>query len=206
LSNIFTGATFLTTSIPLIVLTRRVDKIVGLYKTTAGQSTGAFDGFYTGAQEGPRSAVDSDTSTKYLNFGDYNGSNTVCINYQCGRRTGYFITPSISKTTVACALLFATGNDNPDRDPIIVTLEGSNATSDALLHLGSSWTLIYNGLTGISPTVNDARSTYMIQQNFSNTQIFASCRLLIVSQRAPTIAVQYSEALILGYTKAETVN
>jgi hypothetical protein len=209
LSNKFVGATTTctsqltkaaATSILLIDLTRSGDKIVGLYKTTAGQPTGASDGFYSDAKEGPHSAIDYNTTTKYLNYGDYNGSNVVCINRECGRRTGYFITPSVSNTTVACALIFATGNDSPDRDPMIVTLEGSNATSDAILHLGSSWTLIYNGSTGMSPLVNDARSTYMIQQNFSNTQVFASYRLLIVSHRAPMVAVQYSEAHILGYT------
>jgi len=39
---------------------------------------------------------------------------------------------------VARALLFATANDNPNRDPITVTLEGSQATDNATLQMGSS--------------------------------------------------------------------
>ena len=114
-----------------------------------------------------------------------------------GIRTGFYVTPSISNASIAVGLLFATANDAPNRDPLSVSLEGTN--SDAY-DLGSSWTLLYNGSTGINAVSVPDRMTYGIQQNFSNTTPYKSYRLLITSQRGPERAVQYSEAHIIGYT------
>jgi hypothetical protein len=181
----------------LIDLTRKGDIIVGLCNTTAGQSTGSFTVPYSAVAETPPHAIDNDTSTKYYNYW-VNGC-SGCPTNQPGVNSGFFVLPSISNATVARALLFATGNDCPERDPITVTLEGSNATSNATLNQGLQWTLIYNGTTGIDPTVNTSRLTYVIQQNFPNTQAFASYRVLVTSKRSSCGGVQYSEARILGY-------
>jgi hypothetical protein len=156
----------------------------------AGGSTGGSNGVYSKPSEEPPYEIDNDTNTKYLNFGNESVS---------GIDTGFYITPNVSNTSVACALLFATGNDAPNRDPITVTLEGSNVSGVSALDLGSSWTLIYNGSTGISPTVTPNRTTYVDQQNFSNTIAYAHYRLLTTSKRGNDIATQYSEAQILGY-------
>jgi hypothetical protein len=136
-------------------------------------------------------------STKYLNFG-YQGTNgAVLVNPGVG--TGFYVTPNISNASVAISLLFATANDYPNRDPITVTLEGTNATGTGALDLGSSWTLIYSGPTGIDLIIVPARSTYVPQQNFSNTIAYMSYRLLVTSQRNLSDAVQYAEAEIKGY-------
>ena len=50
-------------------------------------------------------------------------------------------------------LQFCTGNDLQNRDPFTITIEGSNQ-APSLLTLGSSWTLIYNGSTGLQPFTN----------------------------------------------------
>jgi hypothetical protein len=196
ISTTNTTQSTITNPDPLTQLTRSGDKIVGLYNTRAGQNTGGFNGIYSNANEQPPCAIDSNTLTKYLNFGGTDCSG--CTVYQPGIGTGYFVTPSISNATVARALFFATANDSPNRDPITVTLEGSNATTDAQLHQGSSWTLIYNGSTGISSTVSIGRVTYAAQQTFLNLKVFASYRLLVTSQRDNDSAVQYSEAQIFG--------
>ena len=93
-----------------------------------------FNGTYSSSSEMPHAAMDNSTSTKYLNFGQIGGP-------------GFVVTPSIKNSTVACAFLFATGNDHPNRGPLTVTLEGSNASTITALHFGSSWRLIYNGST-----------------------------------------------------------
>ena len=186
-----------TTQRSIVSVTKSGDRIIGLYNTTAGRSTGGFNGTYSSVNEYPLSAIDANTSTKYLNFG-YKGC-PRCIVYGPGIGTGFFVTPSISNATIARALLFATGNDSPNRDPITVTLEGSNASTITMLHQGSSWTLIYNGSTGISQTIDPGRETYVIQQNFSNTTPYSSYRLLITSQRGNDNSVQYSESRIIGY-------
>jgi hypothetical protein len=179
----------------MIALNQVNDTIIGLYNTTAGESTGGFNGTYSRVYEMPKYAMDGLVITKYLNFGHRGGPNLVVNGPGIG--TGFLVIPSISNSTLACGLLFATANDNPQRDPINVTLEGSNALTIEALNRGSSWTLIYNGSTGIDTISN--RSTYGILQNFSNTKHFASYRLLITSQRGNGDAVQYSEARIMGY-------
>lgn len=190
-------STTTTTARPLIVITRAGDPIMGLYNTSASQSTGASNGIYSGPSEIPDKAIDGNPSTKYLNFG-FQGITGAVLNGP-GVNTGFYVIPTISNATIATALLFATANDFPSRDPITVTLEGTNATTVAGLNLGSSWTLIYSGSTGIHPTIAPTRSTYVTQQNFSNTIAFRAYRLLVTSQRNLTDCVQYGESRILGY-------
>jgi hypothetical protein len=178
----------------ITTITRAGDNIVGLYNTAAGGSTGGKNGLFSTSAEYPDKAIDNLTSTKYFNYGMGGGSNTV-INAP-GVGTGFYVTPAISNTSVAISLCFATGNDRPNRDPITVTLEGSNSNA---LDNGSSWTLIYSGPTGISATIDPGRMQYVPQQNFSNIIAYQSYRLLVTSQRGPEWAVQYSEAEIIGY-------
>ena len=139
-------------------------------------------------------AFDNNVSTKYLNFGGtgHSGGNL----FQPGVGSGFYVTPSISNASVATGLLFATANDVPNRDPLTVTLEGSNSDS---LDSASSWTLIYTGPTGINATINPGRQIYVQPQYFYNTVAYSSYRLLVTSQRGNVSCVQYAEAQIIGY-------
>ncbi|CAF3891320.1 unnamed protein product [Adineta steineri] len=175
-------------------ITRAGDPIVGIYNTSAGMSTGCINGSFSSSTEMPPEAIDNLTSTKYLNFGSTGGFGIEAP--APGVDTGFYVTPTISDNSIATALLFATANDSPNRDPITVTLEGSNSNA---LDIGSSWTLIYSGSTGIDPTIDPGRQQYVTQQNFSNAIAYKSYRLLITSQRGSDWAVQYSEAQIIGY-------
>jgi hypothetical protein len=178
----------------LVILTSAGDPITGLYNTTAGEATGAKDGRYSGSHENPPKAIDRNITTKYFNHGGRGGYGTPVVAPGVG--TGFYVTPRASNASVAVALRFATANDRVARDPLGVTLEGTNATN---LDLGSSWRLIYNGSTGISVTPILSRLTYGIQQNFSNTVAYRSYRLLITAQRGTDDAVQYSEVEIIGF-------
>jgi hypothetical protein len=172
---------------PMIFLNSWGDEIIGFYDTKVGALTGTFDGRYSArTNERPEFAMDNLTATKYFNYGRIG--------------SGFVVIPAISKSSVACGLLFATANDSPNRDPITVTLEGSNASNITAVRLGTNWTLIYNGQTGIDAKTDPDRRVYGTQQNFSNTKRFASYRLLITSVRNGNAdAVQYSEARIIGY-------
>ncbi|CAF1129246.1 unnamed protein product [Rotaria sordida] len=185
-----------TTARPIVAITQAGDSIIGICNTIAGGSTGTSGSSYP-FYESPSDAIDGSTSTKYLNYGSL--SSSCSSSSPAGIDTGFYITPAISNTTIALGLLFATANDSPDRDPITVTLEGTNATSSVGLNSGASWTLIYNGSTGIDPSIDPGRNTYLSQQNFSNTIAFSSYRLLVTSKRGSGNAVQYSEAQIMGY-------
>jgi hypothetical protein len=185
-----------TTARPIVSITRAGDSIIGVYNTTAGGSIGGINASFSVPAEYPLYAIDNSTSTKYLNNGVNAGGLTA---YQPGLNTGFYVSPVFSTASIALALLFATANDVPDRDPITVTLEGTNVTNAVSFNLGSSWTLLYSGPTGINATVDPGRLTFVAQQNFANTLAFRSYRLLVTSQRGNTSCVQYSEAQILGY-------
>ncbi|CAF1071957.1 unnamed protein product [Rotaria sp. Silwood1] len=168
-STLTTTSTTTTIVRSIVTITRPGDTIIGVYNTTAVPLL----------------------EVKMVGTGDYN-----VVAPAPGVGTGFYVTPAISNASITISLLFATANDSPNRDPITVTLEGSNANA---LDNGSSWTLIYSGSTGISHTADPGRMVYVTRQNFSNTIAYRSYRLLVTSQRAPEWGVQYSEAQIIGY-------
>ena len=144
--------------------------------------------FYPG--EIPAYAIDNNNSTKYTNFG-FGTLSTSDI--RCGCYTGFYVTP-MNGPTILKAIQFSTRNNLSDRDPITVSIEGTNSS---LLTIGSSWTLIYSGSSGLD--IDPGRYTLGVQQIFNNTSAYISYRLLIITKRAIGTAVQYSEAVLLGY-------
>lgn len=179
-------------------ITELGDFIVPIFNTTAGQSTGGYNGIVV-AVEGVEKAIDDSLNTKYLNFGRPFGNGIYAPTSYPGVGTGFIVTPSRNIASVACGILFATANDAPERDPLTITLEGSGVTTIAALNSGSSWTLIYNGSTGMNLSTIPPRMIYVTQQNFSNTIRYRSYRLLVTSQRGISNSVQYAEAHIIGY-------
>ncbi len=63
-----TMSTTTTTAPPIIMIKKAGDSIMGLYTTSAGQSTGASNGIYSGPAEVPPKAIDGSLASKYLNF------------------------------------------------------------------------------------------------------------------------------------------
>jgi hypothetical protein len=149
-----------TSLFPTIALNQASNVIIGIYNTTTRGST-----------DMSRYAIHNSTTAEYLNFGQ-SGSGSV--------------SHSLGNTTVTCELRFETANDFPNRTPITVTVERSNATEIAALHLGSSWTLTYDFFTGISPTIDPVPSIYGSQQKISNIIVYDT-------------SVQYSQSQIIDY-------
>ncbi|UJR18959.1 hypothetical protein I4U23_022088 [Adineta vaga] len=179
----------------MCTITRSGDPIIGLYGTKAGGPTGGLNGrFTTISSERPSSAIDNNVNTKYVNYGNYSYINGNFS--QAGRDTGFYVTPTRITFSVANGIIFATASDYPERDPLTVTLEGTNSTA---LNSSSSWTLLYTGATGIDPVTAPARQTNGTLQVFSNSIAFRSYRLLITSQRSYQDSVQYAEANIMTY-------
>ena len=187
-----TTATITTTRfLNYTTITGPNDTIVGIFNTIVGSSSNWMIGNY-GAAENPPKAIDNNINTKYLNFGDNLGLGDVF-----GLNSGFYLTPLIG-SSVATGVVFNTANDSPDRDPTMITLEGSNdATSE--LPSGHSWTLIYAGSSGISATIDPGRNTKCQLQVFNNSIAYKSYRLLITDKRGYGNSVQYSELAILGY-------
>lgn len=172
----------------LLNITSAADPIFGLCNTTAGSasqfsSTGGSSCQYTSGEE-PINAVDYDTSTKYVSYG--NGGNSLTS----GVNTGFYIRPRQYPSLVT-SFQFTTASDANARDPLAMTLEGANATG------GNLWTLIYNGVTGC--TTDPGRSAYCPIQSVTNTVYYMNYRVLILAQRGTANSVQYSEMHLFGY-------
>lgn len=185
----FTSATTTTIS---TTTTDAWNLVTGLWNTTAaGNGLQAMAGSNAGnypSGESPDQAFDQNCSTKYLNYGHCPSSFSSLT---CGINTGFHVT--LSGPTIIRSLQFCTANDHVPRDPLTMTLEGSNQTGSALF-LGSSWTLIYNGSTGL--TVNPGRNAIGVMQTFSNSIAFLSYRVLMTSKRGSANSIQYSEVYL----------
>jgi len=159
-----------------------VTNLTSLWNTVAG---GNGTNAYKEDNEGVACAIDGNTGTKHLNFGY--GNDSSISNSTIGIDTGFHLTlASAAKVT---AIQFATANDASTRDPMTITVEGSNA-ADALM-TGSSWTKLYEGVSGLADTTN--RLTYGDIVGFSNSTNYTSYRVLVTSKRGVENSVQYSE-------------
>lgn len=130
-------------------------QIVGLWNTAAGSRCSlSYPGYLTGQypyNEMPSNAFDSDRSTKYMSFGScqiFPGSPSPW----CGLNTGLHLTFGTSAPLVT-SFRFTTADDFEHRDPIAITLEGSNQNQSSLCS-GASWTQIYAGSSGLHGTTN----------------------------------------------------
>lgn len=162
--------------------------------TVAGQnSVAASEGIGVGlypSAEAPHFACDGNIQTKSLNFGNCTQQMTAST---CGLDTGFYIT-HLENASRIIGFRICTANDAPERDPTNVTLEGSNRIGTELT-LGSSWTLIYQGISGLQ--VNPGRTVCGSIVLFSNTLGFNSYRFLITAKRGNENSVQFSELKLI---------
>ncbi|UJR16735.1 hypothetical protein I4U23_003635 [Adineta vaga] len=171
------------------------EHIYGVYNTTAGSdsllaTTGVDIGQYP-AKEKPLNAIDGIISTKYLSFGVCKESTSP--NAECGLNTGFYQELQNGALLVT-GFQICTAEDFPERDPLIVTLEGSNL-SDTLLMNGSSWNVIYTGDSGLQP--DPGRNTYGVIKSINNSISYKNYRFLVTNKRSISNSVQYSEVKLL---------
>jgi hypothetical protein len=134
----------------------------------------------------PPSAIDNlfgaaNPASKYQNFAETGA--------------GFIVTPTAM--SVITGVDFSTANDAPERDPLTITIEGTNSPNAAST-LNSSWTLIYDGVTGLA---NDpGRNAFGSQVSFPNQQSFTSYRVLVQSVRNGGVAnsFQFQEVQLLA--------
>ncbi|CAF0796500.1 unnamed protein product [Adineta steineri] len=171
--------------------------VYGVRDTYAGSDSLSTDGIWLGqfypVGQSPDMACDDNTSTKYLNFGDcgpYGDSS-----YTCGLSTGFYLELQRGASTIT-GFQVCTGGDSPERDPTSMTIEGSDESGSALT-LGSIWTLIYSGITGLA--IDPGRYTCAMVQLIDNPIQYKSYRFLITGKRSSSNSVQYSEVHLFGY-------
>lgn len=180
------------------------DPIVAIWNTTAsGNSTASTEGTATAGQypanEPASNAIDG-TLAKYLNFGGGGGAGVSTISKGLG--TGFYVTPSVTNSIVQ-SFQFTTANDADPRDPLSITIEGTNATG-AALEQGASWSLIYAGPTGLLNTLTRNTLGDMVPVP-NNAATYNSYRVLVTSQRGLANSVQYGEVQFYGVPEPGTL-
>jgi hypothetical protein len=189
-----------------VKITNPGDPIVGIWQTAiGGNSTASTAGTASAGQypaaEAPANAIDgrylgppaTPAATKYLNFGTGGAGGVSAITK--GQGTGYYVTPAIGSSIVT-GIQVATANDAPERDPLTVSIEGSNATG-ADLALGSSWTVIQSSVN-LGIDTNPGRFVLGPAVGFANTTPYTSYRVLVQTQRASANSTQYGELNLLS--------
>jgi len=142
--------------------------------------------------EGVANAIDNQP-TKYLNRDSANDA----------KPSGFVVTPSVGLTWVV-GMSLQSANDAADRDPKVVTLEGSN--DDAVTDFTSgNWTLITtlnvpSWQSVFGPT--DAENRYKTQVfSFENHKAYKHYRWTVVNTQGPsTCCMQIAEVELLGST------
>jgi hypothetical protein len=146
------------------------------------------------AAEVVSNAIDN-TTGKYLNYGT---SGTTAAPFV--GPVGFVVTPAMGATLVNAYRVY-TANDTPARDPLTVTLEGSN-------NGGTSYTLITSNTLALPVERNAAGlaldpATQPLQEvHFSNTKTYTSYRFIVyhVKSDASANSMQLGEVELLGGT------
>lgn len=145
--------------------------------------------YYAG--QSPTNLFDNKFTTRYTS----RGNSSSGINVLAGLNTGFHVTIARCQPTLAMFRFATASNGSSDaRDPLTVTVEGTNCTT--LLNC-TSWTLLYTGTTGLDTVTN--RSTYGDFQTIPSPQTFPSYRFLITQKRNTSDFVAYSEVELYGY-------
>lgn len=100
---------------------------------TSGDNVGNFP-----PKEPPVDAFDNILTTKYTHYGSCHRDATESLT--CGVNTGIYVTLR-RDPSVLVAIQLCTANDHPNRDPLTITVEGSNQIPSSLA-FGPSWRLI----------------------------------------------------------------
>jgi hypothetical protein len=175
-----------------------VSTIGGVWDTIAGgQSKLAIPGTGMGtylAGQTPSNLSDNQLSTKYTSRGNSNGGN----NSIAGLNTGFHVTVAQCQPILS-GFSFGNAFPNSEREPVRVTVEGTNCTN---LSNCASWTLIYTGSTGLDTAATTA--AYGNFQMISNTISFKSYRFLVIQKRAISSHVSYGEVKLYGYSSTSS--
>jgi len=183
-------AALFVTTIAIADITAPGNPIVGV-AATSGSSTSTLTTIGTApgannspAQEQASNAIDDNTVTKFLNFQETN--------------CGFIVTPQPAGSLVT-GFQIRSANDAPERDPLTVTLEGTDDLN-ATTTLNSTWTQIYSGVSGLA--VDPGRTSLGAQINFTNVNSFKSYRFLVASVRngATANSTQLTELELIGFS------
>lgn len=143
----------------------------------------------------PQNVFDGDWATSFASYGFGYASIPTATG---GLNTGVYLTIPGDPFVLNAFRIVTTGSVEVTRDPLKLTIEGSNLIGSALT-LGSSWILIYNGTTGLD--INPGRTKPGICQTINNnTSTFSSYRFLFTERRAGDIyCIDYKEIELYSF-------
>ena len=153
---------------------------VGIYRT-ADPPTNLFDGSLT---------------SRFSSSGNSTGGS----NYYAGLNTGFYVTLA-QCNPVLIGFRFAYSYQNPERDPLTVTIEGTDCSD---VELCTSWMLLYSGSTGLD--TGSEVANYGDYQAITNSDIYKSYRFLVTSKRNRSNYVTYNEVQLFGYSNQTSTN
>ena len=182
------------------ILTATNNPMVPIYQTIpGGNSTASANGNGVGqwpTGEELYKAFDTNTATKYLNFGG--GTNPNGTTNAPGVNCGFYITPT--NASVLSGFSFTAGNDSANRDPLTISIEGTLATAN--LDRGSNWILIADNIpTGMA--TDPGRNGVVATQTVSSAFVCTSYRVIVRSVRGTgQNSMQFDELRMLGNAPA----
>ncbi|CAF2444493.1 unnamed protein product [Rotaria sp. Silwood2] len=184
---------------PLKFFNRSNETVYAIWNTIAGGNSSPIltneivDIYYP--DNSPDALFDYYMTTEYTNYGSCSSSYLSML-ITCGENTGWYLTLDNSFFSLV-AFSVGTNTNYPQRDPLTITIEGSNLYGNELI-FGWSWTLIYNGSTGLK--YSPGRSTLGVLQTIPYFPIpFANYRVLVTSKRGIETCTSYTEFMMIGY-------
>ncbi|CAF4293983.1 unnamed protein product, partial [Adineta steineri] len=146
--------------------------VQGVWNTYAGglsnlSSPGTGLGNYP-ATQGISSLFDDNANTIYSSRGSSVGNNAVA-----GLNTGFYVTIAQCQP-VLTGFSYGYTVSSPQNDPLTVTVEGTNCAN---LQTCTTWTLLYNGSSGLD--ISGTNATYGVVETVSNTVSYQSYRFLV---------------------------
>ena len=171
--------------------------VYAIWNTTAGgNSLTSSPGFSTGRywySQNVTNVFDGLWDTFYCGYGQCNVS---FPDVSCGQNTGLYVTLQHGPFILS-AFRMVKGNFSSTRDPMRITIEGSNQNGMNLT-FGSSWTPLYNGTAGLD--INPGFRNAGVKQSLVNNQLrFSSYRFLILAKRGNETCTEYAEIELFGY-------
>ena len=179
----------------------RSGTIYAVYNTIAGGSNTLATSATAGAgtyrtTDTPDNLFDDNIKTRYSSQGNSTSGN----NAYAGLNTGFYATIAQCQP-VLIGFRFANGYPYPAREPLRVTVEGTNCAD---VQYCTNWTLLYNGTTGLDVQVDNY--TYGEYQSIPNSNVYKSYRFLVINKRNSSNYVTYNEVQLFGYSNQTISN
>jgi hypothetical protein len=169
--------------------------IYGVWNTFAGGISTLATAGSSGAGTYPSASPPDDLFDGNLNtFYSSRGNSSSGTNTYAGLNTGFLVTIAQCQP-VLIGFMFGNAYNNSAREPLIVTIEGTNCANVTAC---VNWTLLYNGSTGLD--IQENSLAYGYYESISNSDIYYSYRFLITAKRSSSSYVSYSEIDLYGYS------